>query len=52
MPKANQQYREDQEPTVTGKSSGIEYIHSQLEPRQGEADGRKEVTDNDNGKKG
>ncbi|MGD9590794.1 MAG: hypothetical protein AB7Q37_18675 [Pyrinomonadaceae bacterium] len=49
---ANQQYREDQEPTVTSKSSGIEYIHSQLDPRQGEADTRSPVTDNDNGKKG
>lgn len=50
--KTNQQCREtDQEPTLTSKSSGIEYIHSSLNPAQGEADAPQTVTENDNGKK-
>lgn len=47
--KPNQQSREDQEPTVTSKSSGVDYVHSQIEPRQGEADARETTTKNDNG---
>jgi hypothetical protein len=49
--KPNQQARDDQETTVTSKSSGIEYISSALDPRQGEADARQTVTENDDGKK-
>lgn len=50
--KVNQQCRDtDQEMTVTSKSSGIEYIHSSLNPSQGEADAPQTITENDDGKK-
>lgn len=47
--KPNQQCRENQEPTVTAKSSGIDYVHSQLEPRQPVAAAPQPVTENDKG---
>ena len=49
--KEKAQHRSPQEPSVTGKSSGLDYIHSRLNPSQDEADGRKQTTKND-GKKG
>ena len=44
------QTRTDQVPTVTQKSSGIEYLKANIEPRQGEANySRKPSTKNDKG---
>ena len=44
---ANKQTRPDQVPTLTEKSSGLNYLRSNLEPRQGEADKREKATKND-----
>ncbi len=49
--KPNQQSRDDQEPTLTGKTTGgIEFLKTSLNPKQDDG-AREESTDNDNGKK-
>jgi hypothetical protein len=45
----SKQHRTDQVPTLTEKSSGIEYVKSSFTPPQGEADSRKPSTKNDKG---
>lgn len=47
--KAANQHRQDQEPTVTSKSSGLNYERTKLQPSQGEADKREKSTKNDKG---
>lgn len=49
--KPNQQSRKDQVPTVTEKSSGLNYIRTSMNPTQRENDSRAKVTQNDKGGK-
>jgi hypothetical protein len=46
--KAEYQHNMDQVPTITDKSSGIEYLRSQMEPRQdSRVEKREKATEND-----
>lgn len=46
--KQSNQHREPQEPTLTSKSSGLQYLSSNMEPRQdAKVESREKSTKND-----
>ena len=50
MSKESNQHRPDQEPTITEKSSGLNYLSARLEPAQeARVENREPVTKNDKG---